>query len=501
MVLLTEKHESELYGVLNSYDRIVIAGHLQPLSYAKGMTKYLYQEGIRIFDYQGFAQPLRELVRANAEQIAQENGVEIEFVTKHSQMRKEARIQQILEKRGEHAGLVHILSAMEACTAYMPWHDKQSGKTYVKTTQGKCLHYYFYFIDETLGLCYLRVPTWSPFRLQFYCNGHNWLASQLRREEITFVQHDNAFLQIGDFDRANEIAAALNVTELQQQLDYFAQLYCPVVGHLKLVYSWSLMQVEYATDLVFKAQQSLQAFYPHLLETLIQAVKPADIATFLGRKLHSNYQDEMGNHLQTRIEGTRIRHRMGPVAIKMYDKFGIVLRIETTVADVSFFQQRRQVHHRNGTTSIEWTKMRKSIYSLPPLQEQLTAANHRYLHFISAIDTPDGGSKKLRKLTETKTDKQRRYKGFHLFSEEDSLLFRTLLRGEFVIQGFTNQTLRQHLSLNAGQITRLLKRLRVHGLIKRTGRHYKYYLTAFGRQAAIIALKLREMVIIPAFAA
>ena len=135
------------------------------------------------------------------------------------------------------------------------------------------------------------------------------------------------------------------------------------------------------------------------------------------------------------------------------------------------------------------------------MQEQLTAANHRYLHFISAIDTPDGGSKKLRKLTETKTDKQRRYKGFHLFSEEDSLLFRTLLRGEFVIQGFTNQTLRQHLSLNAGQITRLLKRLRVHGLIKRTGRHYKYYLTAFGRQAAIIALKLREMVIIPAFAA
>jgi len=158
---------------------------------------------------------------------------------------------------------------------------------------------------------------------------------------------------------------SIDVTALQKRLDHFAQLYCPVVSQLKLVYSWSLMQVEYATDLVFKAQQALQAFYPHLLETLIQAVKPADIATFLGRKLHGNYQDELGNSFQARIEGTHIRHRMGPVTLKMYDKFGIVLRIETTVADVSFFQQRRQVHHRDGTTSIQWTKMRKSIYSLP----------------------------------------------------------------------------------------------------------------------------------------
>ncbi len=228
---------------------------------------------------------------------------------------------------------------MEACTAYMPWHNKQTHKTYVKTTQGKCLHYYFYFIDAELGLCYLRVPTWCPFRLQFYCNGHNWLASQLRQHEIDYVQHDNAFLQIDDFERANELAAALDVTQLHAKLDQFAQQYCPVVTHLNLAYSWSLMQVEYATDLVFKEQRTLQAIYPHLLETLIQAVKPADIATFLGRKLHGHYQDEMGNRFNVRLEGSCIRHQMGPVSIKMYDKFAIVLRIETTVTDVSFFQQ------------------------------------------------------------------------------------------------------------------------------------------------------------------
>jgi len=501
MELLSEKYKEQMYGVLNCFDRIVIAGHLQPLSYAKGMTKYLYNQQIRIFDYGDFVLPLRELVRENAVAVAQTHGVEIEFVAKSGQMRKEERIRQIVEQRGDHPGLVHILSAMEACTAYKPWHDKQTHKTYLKTTQSKCLHYYFYFIDEELGLCYLRVPTWSPFRLQFYCNGHNWLASHLRQHEIDYVQHDNVFLQIDDFERANELAMALDVTLLHAKLDQFAQQYCPVVTQLDLVYSWSLMQVEYATDLVFKEQRTLQAIYPHLLETLIQAVKPADIATFLGRKLHGNYQDEVGNRYNVRLEGRCLRHRMGPVSIKMYDKFEIVLRIETTVSNVSFFRQRRQVHHRDGTTSTKWAPMKKSIYSLPALQEQLVAANHRYEKFISAIETPEVGVKKLHKLTETKTVKQRRYKGFHLLTEEDASLLRTLLRGEFVIQGFTNKTLRQQLDgLNAGQVTRLLKRLRVHGLIKSVGRRYKYYLTEFGRQAATMALKLREMVIIPSFA-
>lgn len=205
--LLSEKYGADLYGVLNCYDRVIISGNLQPLCYAKGMTRFLYAHGIRIFDYKEFALPLRDAIRANAEAIAEENGLEIEFIRKGSEFRKEDRIREILQTRGDHPGLVHIFSAMEHCTAYYPWHDKQTHKTYVKSRRGRCLHYYFYFIDEELGLCYLRVPTWCPFRLQFYFNGHNWLASQLEQQGIAFEQQDNAFLEIADSDTANHLAA------------------------------------------------------------------------------------------------------------------------------------------------------------------------------------------------------------------------------------------------------------------------------------------------------
>jgi DNA-binding MarR family transcriptional regulator len=499
-ILLSEKYKADLYGVLNCCDRVIISGNVHPLCYTKGMTGYLYANKIRIFDYPEFAQGLRDDIRSNAEAVAQEHGLHIEFIRKGNSFRKEDRIREILKARGDHSGLVHIFSAMERCTAYYPWHDKQTHKTFVKSRQGKCLHYYFYFIDEDLGLCYLRIPTWCPFRLQFYFNGHNWLANQLKQRGVAFELRDNAFLQIENFDLANQLAAQLAIETLHATLDRNARQYCPVVEELGLQYSWSVMQAEYATDLVFKSQEALQAFYPRLLETLILAVKPDDVATFLGRKLHGNYQGEMGNRFNVRWLGTRIKHQMGPVTIKMYDKFNIVLRIETTTNDVSFFKQYRQVHHRDGSTTTKWAPMKKTIYSLPALQESLLAANQRYLKCISEVETPEVGIRKLHELTETKEENDHRYKGFNLLAEEDTSVFRVLARGEFSISGFTNKDLRQHLDKTSAQVTRLLKRLRVHGLIKKVGRRYKYYLTQLGRQVILMLLKLRELVIIPELA-
>lgn len=498
--LLTEKYADELDGVLMCYDRLILTGSLNPFCYAQGMSGYLRSQRIRIFDYPAFAQGLRERLRSNAEALAQANGIEIEFIRKKN-FRKEDRIQAILKERGKEPGLVHIFSAMEPCTSYKPWHDKQTGQTYLKFDSGKCLHYYFYFVDEQLGLCYLRVPTWCPFRLQFYCNGHNALAAQLRQQGSAFEMLDNAFTHIADYAKANDLAAHLDIEHLHSLLDGFARQYCPVAQDLNLSYRWSIMQAEFATDLVFKRSADLQAFYPALLETLTHTVKPDDIATFLGRKLHGNYQGECGNRFNRRILGTRLKHIMGPVSIKMYDKFGLILRIETTVSNVTFFRQRRTVHHRNGAEEIRWAPMRKSIYSLSPLQETLSAANQRYLAFISAIDLPVGGSENLSRLTQTKIENQHSYKGFNFFAKHDAAILRLLLRGEFAACGLTSRDLRSLLPEKSnGQISRLLKRLRVHGLIKKVAHRYTYYLTDLGRQAASLALKLRELQAVPALA-
>lgn len=500
MELLTERHAEEIAGVLSCYDRILIQGTLPGLCYAQGMTAYLKAQHIRIFDYPRWAQPLREALRENAERLAAEHGLEIIFIRKKNS-RKEDRVKEILVKRGNHPGLVCIFSALEPCTSYQPWHDKSSGKTFLRPDDGKCLHYYFYFIDEELGLGYVRVPTWCPFRLQVYFNGHQVLAAQLRRLRIPFTLVDNAFTQIADWGQAQRLADAWSVPQIHAKLDQFARRYCPVIAGLGVDYHWSLDQVEYATDIVFRRQADLQAFYAHLTRTVIYAVKPEQVATFLGKKLHHRFQDELGSRLDLRLPGMRIKHTMGPVSLKMYDKFGLILRLEVTVNDVSFFPHYREVEHRDGTRVTQWTRMKKSLYSLPALREALGAANRRYLEFLSTLADPQAGVAKLRKLSQTVTEHERSYPGFNLCDQEDQRLMQALARGEFNIRGLQNRTLRPHLSeKKPHQVSRLLKRLRLHGFIKKVGRTYRYYLTPFGKEVITTALKLRELVLIPQLA-
>jgi hypothetical protein len=501
MTLLTERYAPQIAGVLSCFDRIVITGTLVGVCFAEGMANYLRQHGIRLFDYPRFAEPLREEIRQNAERIARESGLEIEFVRSVTAFRKEDRIRTILQQRGDQPGLVHIFSAMEPCAAFTPWHNKATGRTTLRYKDGKCLHYYFYFIDPEFGLCYLRVPTWAPFRLQFYCNGHNWLAGQLGQAGIAFAQLDNTFSSIADFSRAQLLADAFPIERLHHALDGFAARYCPVAGHFGSAYHWSLMQVEYATDIVFHRQADLRPLYETLVRTAIHAVKADNVATFLGRKLTGNYRDELGNDFHTRIEGARLKHRMGPVSIKLYDKQGLVLRIETTVNDVSFFRHHRTVEHRDRTTEAKLAPMQKTIYSLGPLRELLLAANRRYLAFLSDLTDPSAGVRQVERLGEPVREQERSYRGFNLFSSEDLALFLALARGEWQISGFRNSSLRRLLPDRSGsQVSRLLKRLHLRGLIKKIGHTYKYYLTDAGRRVVLTALKLRELVVIPSLA-
>src|SRR5215468_6627990 len=108
---LTERYGEHIAGVLSCYDRILITGTLPNVCFAGGMTSFLYQKGIRIFDYTKFAEPLREQIRERAHAIAAKAGITIQHIAK-SHIRKEEVVAKVLAERGTHPGLVHVISAM-----------------------------------------------------------------------------------------------------------------------------------------------------------------------------------------------------------------------------------------------------------------------------------------------------------------------------------------------------------------------------------------------------
>ena len=455
---------------------------------------------MRIFDYPQFAATLRDRVRERAALLAAQAGISIEHIAK-SHIRKEMVVGKVLETRGDHPGLVHVISAMEACDAYQPWHDKQTHKTYVRPDTGKCLHYYFYFLDDELGLIYLRAPTWAPFRLQFYCNGHSWLARRLAAEGIGFTAADNAFVRIDNWTRAQELADGFSPDRLHRVLDHYAALCCPVLDVFAQVYHWSLMQVEYATDVVFRSAATLEPLYGQLTRESVLSVKAEQIASFLGHKITPQLAQELGTQFSTRIEGTCIKHRFGSSSIKMYNKFGCVLRIETTTNDVSFFKHHRKVEHRQGPPTRALAPVKKTIYSLIDLREILLGCNRRYLSHLSALDDFSAGVRALDKLTKPRSIDGKTVKGINFFDPIDDALLHALQNPRVNIAGIRRADLRPLVNgFSPARLSRQLRRLRDIGVIKRVAGTYRYYLTRIGRAATAALCRVTQSVIIPALA-
>ena len=124
-----------------------------------------------------------------------------------------------------------------------------------------------------------------------------------------------------------------------------------------------------------------------------------------------------------------------------------------------------------------------------------------FVKCLASLGCPTVGVRKLEKITNTVNHNNRTYKGFHFFRDADTKVFQALLSGEFNISGFKNKTLCQKIpGLTSSQASRLLKRLGVHGLVKKMGHTFKYYLTSLGKEVLVMALKLKHQVVIPQLA-
>ena len=234
---------------------------------------------------------------------------------------------------------------------------------------------------------------------------------------------------------------------------------------------------------------------------LLAAIRgPADVKALAPAQLPQLAQ-EIGSRFTTRIEGRCIKHRLGSVSIKMYDKFGRILRLETTANDVSFFKHFRKVEHRDGHESRELAPLKKTIYSLIDLRQILLGCNRRYLEYLSALDDFSAGDRNLDRLVGPKQVDGHTLKGFNFFNRTEQALLRTLQRPEFNLHGVRRADLKPFLpDISVSGITRQLWRLRAFGLIKKVAHSYRYYLTRLGRSTIAACCRLTEQIIVPAMA-
>jgi hypothetical protein len=255
---------------------------------------------------------------------------------------------------------------------------------------------------------------------------------------------------------------------------------------------WVVDQAEYAVDLLFTSRTALAGLYRALVAYAVPTFTPKDILGFLGRKWDRRFDGEVHTQFEDqRWFGTRIKHRMRRNWLKMYDKFGRILRIETVINDAKEFWVDRTRRHRDGTSSAGSYPMTKSVESLVDSQEQAWACRRRYLDALAVVDDPAPAYPDLRHLTEPKVVDGRSSAGFNPARRDDVRLFKAILDGDPIARGFRNADIREPLfgvprkaseqRRASAAVGRLLKRLHVRHLVAKVPRTRRWRVTDRGR--------------------
>jgi hypothetical protein len=489
------QHADHITGTISCFDRLLFKGYL-PLGWSDAMEKFIARQGLRIKDFKRFVLKQSARIKEHAQALAAQ--AQRPWIHLHGQVRKEDLVGSILQRDGITEGLVAILTAVEGCQSFKV--VPGVGRPRVVPARRKCLAIYFYFLDRELGLLHVRLQTWFPFTIQICLNGHDWLARKLDRHDLAYRKLDNAFLWIEDPSRAQRFADRFVARNWPRILSALARRVNPLMQDLlrDKSYYWVVDQAEYATDVLFRDRAALHGLYDALLKHAIECFRAEDVMTFLGRKLRPNFAGEVLSDFTRRWPGARVRHRVKQNALKMYDKHGSVLRVETVINQPGEFRVRRR-RRRRGQLVTDWFPLTKGVAYLYRLAEIGRAANRRYLDALAVVHDPTPIQERLTAVARPVRQDGRSYRGFNPADEQDLRLFAAVLAGRNLLSGFRNRDLRDQLGPDASaarttsaHVTRLLKRLHVHGFIAKIPHSHRWRLTAHGQSVLTIILRLYQ---------
>ena len=494
-----EREHQQVEGSLTAVDRLIIHGHLSRLWFPNHMAYLLDRLGVHIATKFGeFVKQASSRVVAHAEGIAKRAGRPLIYQDRvvHG---KDALARQIAVRDGITQGLVCIFSTVELAMCFA-----LAGGS-IRPRLRKCLHLYFYVIDRELGFIHIRLQTWFPFQIQVYLNGHEWLARQLERRGVAFERYENTFLSISDLALAKRLCASFTRRRWHRVLDAFARRvnpWLPVIRrHGFGSYHWCIDACEVSTDLMWTSRSRLLDVLDDVFDYAIRAFSADDVVRFLGLKCQPRKGDLETRHAR-RPEGRRIKHRVRQNWLKLYDKWS-VLRVETVINNPRDFRILRFDSDCQGRRRGRWMRMSKGIQNLWRYVAIGEAVNRRYLDALAEAKPTAAAVAQLESLCRPHVHHARRVSRFNPVSRPDTELFQAVLSGAHLINGLSNRDLQGQLWSTPApdppealrrcrRVSRLIRKLRGHGLLAKIRGRRRYHVTLSGRRLLSAALDYKN---------
>jgi hypothetical protein len=516
MDTLLHRFQGKVKGVIEGFDRIVFKGFLRPIAFAAGMERYLRRHGVLNKNYKAWTTDTSQQIILDAEAfVQQQRGVSMTFINS-SNIRKETLAHNRQKESGVSSGLIGVWQCVESCKTFRAAFVEGGNRPQIRSDDTRCKHLYFYYDHEDLGFMSVRLQTWAPYEIQIALNGREWLRRMLEKEGIGCVLEGNKFFHIDDYELAQKLLSSQVGTQWLPLLNSFLPQVFPFSKEIlddHMSYTWILWQSEWAKDYIFDDSFVLNSYLDSLLRHAYNTGTCNRVLRYLGSPVRKDGQPRANSHpeVATRTkqwyEGARIRHWVDHNSVKMYNTHN-VLRFELTMNDPSRFSIYRHTEGKEHTEK-KLLPMRKGIADIGVRAKVSSDRVHCFTEHMATFTEPTTVGKLISEVSQAVISQKKRYRGLEATGKDLGLL-QAVADPKYNVGAITNKQLQTALKDTAwanglvgkklaARISRHLRLLREHGVIKKVPKKHQYLLTDKGRKLTtaltqVLAASIEDLV-------
>ena len=469
----TEQFDPHIKFVYSFFDRLIIRGYIQGMFDPKNVIVLLRNLGFSKHT-NGVIKLLAEQLGSHIKKEAENKGVPI--LWRENIGGKDVCMQSYVEqnylKEGQF-GTLCIIKSMENVGTY--WNKDittKEGKLFTKMywCNKPVSQYYIYINDKALGLCCLKISSYLPFYCQFYCNGHQYLKSQFDKRKIGYKMEDNSFIEIEDLETlkrlVNDFKGSIIESSIKQWMDIWFSFNKGERSRRSslLIHQWFTCQSEVCSNIIFKHRGYFDKVYDKLLEKHHRIGLPDRLSKVFDLK-----RERKESKSTQAVYNTRacIKHWIQGNSIKMYNKGGYLLRVETTI----------------NNPGLPGAKLHKPVYEIKGYYWYGHGCNNRFLEALSEVDSSllnDTSTKYTQTLI---TEKGKRIAAPDLRQKKQMALIAALLNCRYSAEWFRVKELMRYLSEDyskTAEIRYQMQKLKERGLIEKRQKANYYRVTKEG---------------------
>lgn len=495
---LVKRFSGKIDGCISGFDRIVFKGIIMPLMIGAGAMDFCRSNGILFKDYKQWMQTQTAGIIQSADDYAKSNCGQGIIYLPTWRIRKEEVAHERQQAEQIESGLIGVWSCLESASSFRARYCEEAGYPQLQKYPTRCKHLYFYFDHPEFGFMNIRLQTWFPYPIQICLNGREWLRRSLEKSQVDFCAHGNKFTYISDYHEAQHLFNTQLDACFPELLNGFLPAVFPMMTDVlgpHLSYYWTLWQSEWATDLIFTSPSELNDItnsllrHAHMTGTSTQVLRYMDHPLTKAGIPYINSNDQVQTRVKSFNDGVRVRHWVDTNSVKVYNEQN-VLRVETTINDPSKFKVFQHKQHQPSDESKSRLPMRKGVMDIPLRAQVSQEVNDRMMNDLSTLKEQSPVRDLIEKVTCAEKQNGKQFRGLDPLGKDRDLL-NAISSREFKISGLSNKMLREKLvgtdfgkgytdkQLSA-KVSRILRLLRVHGIIKKLPKQNKYQLTLKG---------------------